>query len=396
MKIYDIIIIGSGPSAYGILSGIPNNQYIAVISNTNQNEYNKDTLGDQTHINNFGGGLDMWHGVSSFELFNKIKPQNIKHAIDFFKKEYDECSNYSESFINNRVYIPNKKINIGSLKKLIEKKKCDLIVDSVKILEEQNNYIKIISENTNYYAKKVCLCAGAIGTSKIAQNSGFGKRNKYISNHINGYAKLNRKITTENLITTQAKNGHFKKYITGKIKNDCFMMMDRPSLFDFKNSATLQKYKTIYSRDKASIFSKILKSLSPGLVMEAVYNRYGYSFKKGLVNRYFQIECNNIYSIDKNETIKINNNNLNNFVSNLKLNNQFSDASLKTIVSGIHFYNSLSSIDNNVGTTLSADPTSVQKSILIADSSNIKSIGGSHHTFSIMALNNLVMRSIYE
>ena len=88
--------------------------------------------------------------------------------------------------------------------------------------------------------------------------------------------------------------------------------------------------------------------------------------------------------------------NLNNFISDLKLNSQFSDISLETMVSGIHFYNSLSLLDNKIGTTLTTDPKSIQKSILIADSSNIKSIGGSHHTFSIMALNNLAMRSLYE
>ncbi len=119
----------------------------------------------------------------------------------------------------------------------------------------------------------------------------------------------------------------------------------------------------------------------------------GIGFLTNLANNYFQIESNSIYSLDKNFNVVVDEGNLNAYLKNLKINNIFKHADLSTIVSGIHFYNTVKPDDSIGGAT---DYNSWNKRLVVSDSSTMTSIGGSHHTFSLMAINALAIETIYE
>ncbi|CAM8346129.1 hypothetical protein MCERHM63_00827 [Candidatus Methylopumilus planktonicus] len=391
-KIYDILIVGSGPITFGALAGIGLNQTIGMISQGKGGGYNRDSLGDYSYRIGFGGGLDFWHGVSSLELFRQHFPKKIAQAINFFKSLYNETEPLPD-ISSNYIYVPNNKISEKNLIELIKKKNCDFLVDEALFISENDGLIKLTCKNRVVYCKKILICAGAVGSQKLLINSGLAKKRKVIGNHLNGYGDFNIETPKSQRQVVIGKHGHFKIVSTGVVNDKKFMIYPRPALFDFKNPDTVKKFKSSYSRKDKFIYKYIAKSMSPGLLLEALYNRYGYWMAGDNSNQYFQIETDDIYSIDQYHKIQINENRLNVFLNQLKLDHRFTNVGSDSVVSGIHFYNTIDAAAN-LGLITNEDDWN--KKIIICDSSSLRSLGGCHHTFSLMAMNYIAMKSIYE
>lgn len=391
--IYDLVIVGSGPVALSCLLSAPSNLKIAVISHSDRGEYIRDSFGDKAYINRYGGGLDAWHGVLSSNLFLKHYPDELDFYIKFFKFFYPEKNINNNLFGFQKIFIPKKKISSKNLNELLkERTNIKLFFDEVLHIDE-SKVINIYGKNEKYLSNRVILAAGAIGTAKILNNSQLGQINKFIGNHIIGYGQYNISTNNEFVKSEYSRYGHFKNIEISSIKGKEFMSYQRPSLFDFRNSKILGKYKTVYSRTKKEIYSTIIKSMSPGLFAEAFYNRYGYWFKTNKANTYLQIESSNVYELDNKFNIIVSEKNINLFVDNVVQNSKFNDLDIKTIVSGIHFFNTINKI-SDVGSCSNKDDW--QKKIIVADSSVLKKIGGSHHTFSLMSMASLSMQRFYS
>jgi len=393
MSFFDIIIVGTGPTALGFLSNFPKNLKVGIISHRLTSNYILDSNKDYAYINSFGGGLNSWHGASSSELAKKLNYPK-KNIHNFFCKSYDEDAYISDDFINsNVVYVPRKKIDLSFFMAQIERINCNIIVDNVLSIKKIKNTIAVKCQFSSHIASRVILCAGAIGTANILKNSNYASMNKYIGNHICGYAQIQSKAYQ--LKIKSLKNGFLNPYSTGKFSKLNFSQFSRPCYFDFKYKEIISKYKTTYSKDKKSIYNSIIKSFSPGLAMEALYNRYGFYIGSPPVNTYFQLETKNIYFINKNN-ILVDKKNLSNLLKNLSRKDDFKDADISNVVSGIHYFNTVSAIDSSI-TTVDNFMNKSRKDdlIIIGDSSTLDSIGGTHHTFSIMAANNFIAQYLY-
>jgi len=182
--IYDLIIVGSGPVALSCIIEAPRNLNIAVISQNYDTGYRLDSFGDKAYSESFGGGLDSWHGVLSSNLFLKFFPNNIDHYKNFYNKFYLDNKLNNEDFSMNKIFIPRKKISSKALlKQLNQKNNISLIFDKILYIND-SKIISLVSDEHKYFAKKVFLAAGAVGTGKILHESGLAKLNSYIGNLI--------------------------------------------------------------------------------------------------------------------------------------------------------------------------------------------------------------------
>lgn len=392
---FDILIIGSGPVALSCLYALPSNLKIAVVTDGLTEKYTLDSLGDKAFINSFGGGLDHWHGVISPELFLELEPNGLDFFKSYFERIYPIKRDHLNQINKKSIFIPNSKICTEHFKEEFNKKKnITLFVDKITSVKEKDNLVFAFSNTQTYSAKKIIIAAGAVGTAKLIKQSLLGEVNSYIGNHLNAYSQYNIQINSDERVTKKTKLGHFKKVHTGNVKNQKYMTYVRPALLDFKNPKKLIKFKTIYSRSVQQIYSTILKSSSPGLLVEALYNRFGFWMAPNNANRYFQIESNNIYYMNENFDIFVDKKNMNEQVKLLKKMEPFSDLESDSVVSGIHYYNTIKECDSSVGSLF--ETKNLDRKFLIADASILKSIGGSHHTFSIMALAANSLRKIYD
>lgn len=391
-KIYDLLIVGSGPASLGILMGVPSNLSVAMLTPNSHVEFSKDSQGDLAYRNAFGGGLDAWHGVSSYELFFEYFPNDYRFAFLFFNEMYHEEEKIFEDLIQSGIYIPSKKININVLKSRIEKLNCDLIIDHAKKIIDNGINVSIESKSGFFlHAKKIILCAGAFGTMNLLFNSGLGSPKSSVSNHINGYFSIKDNTSNSTNTVYRGNHGHVKKINRGMVHGKKYMTYLRPANFDFKDESKLIRHKSVYSRSTNQIYKNIIKSTSPGLLIEALYNRYGYWFGDKS-NGYFQIEADGLYTFS-NGRVNLNTTALRQVIDQLKCNDLFSGIIDQTIVSGIHYFNSVTP-SQEVGSI--TNPGDWNKKILLADSSYMKTIGATHHTFSVMAINALALRRMYE
>jgi hypothetical protein len=390
-KVYDLLIIGSGAASLGILKGVPNKISVAMITPRSHDDFTKDSQGDFAYRNAFGGWLDIWHGVSSYELFFEHFPNEHNAAFLFFNKMYHEDEKVFENLIKTGIYIPNKKINTNTLKSRIEEINCDLIIDTAeKIIDDGLDILVRTKSGYSVQAKKIILCAGAFGTMNLLCNSDLGEKKLSLSNHINGYLSLNSNVSNSMNNVYRGKQGHIKKVSLGIVSGKKYMTYMRPANFDFKNKLKLIRHKSIYSRNTNQIYKNVLMSTSPGLLIEALYNRYGYWYG-GSANTYFQIEADGIYTYD-NGNVDLNPAALKQFLDKLRGNDLFSGVIDETIVSGIHYFNSVSA-SREVG--FITNQSDWDRKILLADTSYMKTIGATHHTFSVMAINALAIGKIY-
>ena len=391
--IYDLIIIGTGPIALGCITSIPDNLKVAVITHKNDNGYKFDSFGDKTYSERYGGGLDSWHSVLSSKLFLEYFPDKLNFYKSFFNFFYPQKNVDNKNFRPEKIFVPKKRISTTTLDKLVsQKRNIELIFDEILIIDESRNII-LKSKEKKYLTKKVILAAGAIGTGKILNKSYLANLNGYIGNHINAYGAFNIPVDKDFIQPKYSKHGHFKNIELGSIKNHDYMSYLRPSLFDFKDPSQLGKFKTIYTRTKKEIYSTIIKSLSPGLLIEAFYNRYGLWFFANKANSYVQIEVSDVYQLDENFNVMVDKSKLNFFINEITKNSKFKDFSLDTLVSGVHFYSTVEK-NNNIGNC--CYDSDWDNRILVADSANIAKIGGAHHTFSTMAMASLAVHEIYK
>ena len=390
-KIYDLLIIGSGPASLGVLSSVPKNMSVAILTPSSHPEFTKDSQGDFAYRNAFGGGLDAWHGVSSFELFFDHFPCEHNAAFLFFNQMYRENEKVFENLIESGIYIPTKKISINNLKTKIQELNCDELIDTaIELIDNDINIFVKAKSGSIFCAKKIILCAGAFGTMNLLCNSDLGEKQLSLSNHINGYLSLNNSASNSMNKVYRGKQGHIKKVSRGIVLGKKYMTYMRPANFDFKNKLKLIRHKSIYSRNTNQIYKNVLMSTSPGLLIEALYNRYGYWYGDS-ANTYFQIEADGIYTYDKGN-VNLNPEALKQFLDKLRSNDLFTGVIDETIVSGIHYFNSVSP-SREVG--FITNQSDWNRKILLADTSYMKTIGATHHTFSVMAINALAIGKIY-
>jgi hypothetical protein len=62
----------------------------------------------------------------------------------------------------------------------------------------------------------------------------------------------------------------------------------RPARCDFRSLQKAIAWRATFLGNHASIYKKLLKALSPGLVFESLYNRHGYFPDAGMYNIYYQ------------------------------------------------------------------------------------------------------------
>ena len=212
-KVYDYIIIGSGPAAVTLYKKliIKNklNKNILIIEEGNFNKhYFKKVFSKNIKIKlksrsfSLGGTSNIWSNVSSyfeeFEMMQRWKksPRNswpIKQKT--LLQEYKKLNKEYKFFFNR---LKKKKFNIPfqtrpfiasakplNFRKLINFKEIDLLFNcKIESINEIENFAKAYScdNKFEFTAKKIIICCGGIESVNLIQNSLLQKKIKKIQN----------------------------------------------------------------------------------------------------------------------------------------------------------------------------------------------------------------------
>jgi hypothetical protein len=377
------IVVGSGASAIGVCLGLERMQEeYKVIYDKENFVTRKEIQGIKDSIlfrSGLNGLSELWHGVFSLEDFSSSMQDEEIISKLYGKSAYEKIkSKLGKKYF----FIPWKQICFSKYVSVSE----NSIRDSVEHIKIDSSVLVKLKSGRQIKTKRLWLCSGAFNTPKILEASKLATRNKYISDHLCGYVGSVESSEFKNEIN-YLNPSYIKSYIKSKDLECTYQL--RPAMFDFKNLSTAINFRTVYSNQSHSVISKVLKSLSPGLYLEAAHNKFGVPKNSEKMNVFVQIEAKNIYettSLQTNErALKMISEKLQkDFLETFRI-KAYEDLQL---FSGIHFFNS---IDNNSN---ELDCLKKDKIINICDASNKNRIGGTHPTFPIIRDNyNLVIQT---
>ena len=212
-KIYDFIILGSGPAAITlykkILSKKINNLKILIIE---EGDYKKKNykkviskylkIDFKSRVFTVGGTSSIWSNISSyfeeFEMKSRWKKKNLnlwplshKSLLKEYKKIKKKYQFFFDKFKKKNINIPfeirpfiatTKPINF---KQFINLNEIDLIYNCKINSIDENKKIATaypIDNKLRFNAKKIIVCSGGIESVRLIQNSLFEKKLKDIKN----------------------------------------------------------------------------------------------------------------------------------------------------------------------------------------------------------------------
>lgn len=411
-KIFDIAIIGSGPtgcfSALSLKDNLKNKKKIILITgeatglveskdhpNFTRNIGNKKKYFEKFKISNIknsflfssgleGGLANFWGGqlqmysekdsfIKNFHNFNEYKfyCNIIRNHINYFKiKKTLKKSIISKSFENsNPILLKNNSLFKKIISNLIKKK--FLIKEKKrvsKIIKLNDRYqIKLKNSDIKIEAKKIIMACGTLSTSKIILNSTNSTQSSFNDHYPHYIFCLDIKNTIKNIL-------NIKNFLTIK-KNKAKKNIFFASVYDLSNF-NINEFSSYFLKTNIKLFNKykmpnLFKLIKPIQLWTPRMLNF-YKMKKNL-----NVQIFSNYNKDKDKMYNLFKKNLNKSLYIIKESKNFL---------GFHYHNLNFQINKK---NYSFDKILKYKfgnNIVCVDASSVKDISVMPPTFSLMAL----------
>jgi hypothetical protein len=401
----DHVIIGMGMSALGVLEGLQtqDNLSILVVDSPLKEPEFAHFNGEKKVIGQIGdgGNSDIWHGVISKLAADKSQIYN--ETFDKLINRY--YPNISEKLKQGYSFIPQSPIRPKSIIKDKFSKKVTFLHKKLISIEILNDYVKLFFADEIVETKRLWLCTGTTGTFDILKKSNILNENLYsFDDHLVGYFGQikSENILIKNKISLVFK-GHFKSFNSIYLSSGIKMYLNlRPAHFSFKNIQKASDSRSFFSQKSTSIIKNLLTKFNFGLIIEALYNKFGLFIPSNIYNIVGHVEICDVLNYSKSRGILSYNEKSINFSSDdiSEIKKYFgSKVLMSTVVDlapGIHFMNlkkslDLSKIDDNI-----KSDANINHSVFICSGLSIKMKSPEHPTFSLLVYSYLKAKNYLE
>ncbi len=385
MVTYDEVIVGSGLSALGTILGIPDNRRTLVLcgQHTGYFEYYNASSPTPCAYHGLGGLGESWHGVIPMAWRTAELPVEEVIFKKIFRHFYpntdiDRCLHSKQLFVPWRPIRPARELSIIQQQR---KSALRLVHESVSSLRRNEQDITVVTATGEYTAKRVWLAAGPLHTPRIiSQSIGTDISRGTVSDHVVCYlGQVDSFAATKPTIT---KSGVLFPAFYGESTSTLYTL--RPARFSFKTLDAGIEQRAAFGLPTGGVIRKLFRSMSPGLLSEAIYNRTGLFSQASCYSLYAQIHVPDAYEFTKSRyPLKPIRSAIDTAIvkaTHMQPFNNVSHSKRKDIfLPGIHLH---SSIDAKA---LSAHDIDTPKSaVQIVDASAISSIGPEHHSFRVL------------
>ncbi len=398
MTVYDHIIIGMGMSALGVIKGLSSADCkILVLDNYDNKPEFADYCDEKIAIGRLGkgGASSLWHGVIS----NLSNYRELENYNDDFKDNFDELyhTNDHSLFEKGYSFIPFKPLRPFSVIQSKFSQKVDIVYD--KVVEyhiDVSGKVEVRGEKQKFYSNYLWICAGMVGTISLVSKSTcqFGKFTN--DDHMVGYFGQIRRtdLSSDFIVKNQYTfSGHFKKFHKIKLSNNISLYVNlRPAHFEFKDIRKAASKRSFFGEESGRVIHKLINSKSPGLILEALYNKFGFSIKSKVYNITGHIEILGAMEIEVSNTYcksKYLKSEIELSEEDIKLIKEYFKTDvfipLKIPLSpGIHYLNSNYHFDDTIDANLCNEFTG--RKIIICGGAGLKYSSPEHPTFSYYSM----------
>lgn len=300
--VFDDIVIGSGLSALGAVIGLNERRRVLVIGGPADGTtayYDDSHTVPCAHLG--AGGLgNFWHGVIPMGAQELEKGPSRAEFMSLFARFYphsDSSSRYGESWL----FVPWRAIRPSrEWQRLLAERgpMLNFAREMAVQFDSSDGHVSVKTARDCYRSRRLWVCAGAIHSPDLLDRSLPQRVSRVtISDHVLCYlGQIDRRGDHTSSIP-RVQRGRSGLWIEASYQPDAgALLTQRPARFQYRRLDFGIGQRLVFGMPTGNAISRILRRMSPGLLAEAFYNRFGLFPDAPIQSVYAQIPVADAYN----------------------------------------------------------------------------------------------------
>ncbi|MEY4764749.1 MAG: hypothetical protein RI907_1422 [Pseudomonadota bacterium] len=383
--IHDHIIVGSGLSALGAAMAISPQASLLVLAGEPQGQFTYyDASGAVPCSFGGAGGLgNAWHGVIPMNLGGRLAVADTAAYAAFLEQFYPGAPRTQLG--SDQLFVPWHPIrpldHWGPMRQARGERLTWVEASALHIAREGDLMAVRASNGSSLRCRRLWLAAGATRTPFLLERSfGQGIARPFISDHALCYVGLVQDRRAPRV--SQQRQGVFFEAFYNAARDTLYTR--RPARFAYRKLDFGIEQRAVFGMPTGTAVAKIAKRLSPGLLAEAFFNKFGVFAQANTYSIYAQRVVEDAYQFsDTAQPLKA-------CLANIQAETQAAREQAPfagltpskrndLYIPGIHLHNSI-----QPGALASLGINQPGASIHVVDPSVVRNIGPEHHSFKVM------------
>jgi hypothetical protein len=383
---FDDIVIGSGLAALGVVMGLPAQRRVLVLTGETPGSFSHyDAQGAVPCAFSGMGGLGgFWHGVipvsrrhdfvedASSTIFSKLFTYFYPHAaIDTWAGK-------------PALFVPWKPIRPAEQLTRLATQRPDRLTCTSGLahrIDMSDGHAQVHSTAGVFRAQRAWVAAGAVHTPQLlARSFGNALQRPYIGDHVLCYVGHVDNVSAPQ--PQRTRDGVYFPAFYDDAQTALYTL--RPARFSFRQLDHGIEQRAAFGLPTGNAVAKIMRSMSPGLLTEAFYNRFGLLAKAPRYSIYAQAPLDQAYVLGEGTTpLKPQLDRIRQAGDAARARQPFAAATLSRrpdlYIPGIHLHHSV-----DLDALRAAGLQHIDSPVQVVDASTLSSIGTEHHSFKML------------
>ena len=393
MTSYDDIIIGSGLSALGVALGLPAERRVLVIGGpeTGRISYYDGGRGVPNAYLGHGGLGRFWHGVIPTGL--EPRPAGLETAdfVELFNRFYPKAA-VEDRIEQPWLFVPGRPIRTPKAwARLQQTRRRHLTIrhDFALSFGGMADSVSVRTRDGAYLASRLWIAAGVLHTPRLlsASLSGFDGVRSQLADHVIAYMGLVDRGAHPEIhapLVERRPGGFWIRATFNPNRQGLFTL--KPARFSYRQLDKGIEQRAAFGLPTGGVIAKLLRTSSPALLSEAIFNKLGLFPDARRMSVYAQILVPDAYDFDADApTIRPRRDSIVVAVDAVRRDPAWRDVLVSSarpdlFINGIHLHHSVD------GAALNRRGVNLDDSLIqVVDASVADDIGAEHHSFKLMA-----------
>lgn len=300
---FEDIVIGSGLAALGAAIGLKGSSGVLVLGGPAQGQfshYDGRATVPSAYLGEGGLGND-WHGVIPTGWRNAYDSRDDETYADFFRRFYPR-TDPRPRLGRPWLFVPWKPIRPRQEFARLQHERgtrLTLAHELVLSFRASRTGVAVTTPTTTHRARRLWVAAGALHTPGLLERSlGNGIARGLVSDHVGCYVGQADGLDAPSI--QRNRDGAFFQAWHGDFADALYTL--RPARFAYRTLDHGIEQRAVFGLPTGSAIAKISKRMSPGLLAEAFFNRFGLFPSAPRHSVYAQVLVRDAYAVGASET----------------------------------------------------------------------------------------------
>lgn len=300
---FEDVVIGSGLAALGAAIGLKASSSVLVLGGPAQgrfSHYDGRATVPSSYLGDGGLGND-WHGVIPTGWCNAFDPRDDEAYAALFRRFYPR-TDPRPRLGRPWLFVPWKPIRPRHEFARLQHERggqLRLAQELALSFRASRTGVTVTTQTTTHRARRLWVAAGALHTPGLLERSlGGGIARGLVSDHVGCYVGQADDLPAPKI--DRGREGAFFQAWQGPCADALYTL--RPARFAYRTLDHGIEQRAVFGLPTGNAIAKISKRMSPGLLAEAFYNRFGLFPRAQRYSVYAQVLVRDAYAVGEAET----------------------------------------------------------------------------------------------